>query len=114
MMDPNLQDFYRRVSRVEAARAAGFGFEATGTIGRSHYRKPRKRRLAIVKPLLVLVLSVLVLKATIHHHIGDATYQARVQALKASDGFERIGGHIMAADPATLWLSAQITRLAMR
>ena len=32
----------------------------------------------------------------------------RVMAMQASDGFERLGGVLMQADPVTLWLSDQI------
>ena len=33
-VDPNLNDFYSRVSRIEKSHAKGYGFEATGTVGR--------------------------------------------------------------------------------
>lgn len=109
IMDPNLQNFYTRVARIQSARALGYGFEAEGTIGRSAYARPQPRKLSLVKPLVIMAIAILGLKATIHHHVGDDSYAARVAVLQASDGFDRLGGYLMEADPVTLWLSAQIT-----
>ncbi len=33
-VDPNLNDFYSRVSRIEKSHAKGYGFEAAGSLGR--------------------------------------------------------------------------------
>jgi hypothetical protein len=107
-MDANLEDFYRRVARVEAAHARGYGFEADGTIGRSYYARPAQKRFPIVKAAIVVVLSVIALKAMIHSHIGADLYDARVAELQAGEGFDRLGGYLMAADPVTLKLSELI------
>lgn len=107
-MDAQLQDFYARVARVEAAHARGYGFEAQGLLGRSHYiQKPRRRR-SMLKPLIVTFLCVTALKATIYREIGAETYLNRVTELTAGTGVDRFGGYIMTADPATVWLSAQM------
>lgn len=104
-MDANLEDFYRRIARVEAARARGYGFEADGTIGRSYYARPAQKRFPVFKAVMVVVLSVIGLKAMIHSHIGPELYDARVAELQAGQGFDRLGGTLMAADPVTLKLS---------
>lgn len=112
-MDPNLEDFYVRVARIQSARSRGYGFEAAGTLGRSAYNRPQARRQSLLKPLAVVAIAILGLKATIHYNVGDEAYAARVADLQASDGFDRLGGYLMEADPVTLWLSAQMTeRLA--
>ncbi len=107
-MDANLEDFHRRVARVEAARARGFGFEADGTIGRSYYARPAQKRFPLIKAMALVVISVIGLKATIHAHIGPVLYDQRVADLQAGEGFDRLGGLLMVADPATLRLSEWI------
>ncbi|GHC25934.1 MULTISPECIES: hypothetical protein [Gemmobacter] len=110
MAEQDLGDFYARVARVEKARAKGYGFEADGTLGRSHYQRPRSRRRRVLGPLLIVGLCVLGLKGAMHHQIGDASFQDRVVAMQASQGFERLGGFLMQADPVTLWISAQLDK----
>lgn len=110
MVDPQLQDFYVRVARIEAARRKGFGFEAVGTVGRSYYARQTRRPFPIIRPLLVVVLCVIALKAVIHYNIGDETYRDRVVELQSGEGFDRLGGYLMAVDPVTLWLSQQISQ----
>ncbi|HMO09080.1 MAG TPA: hypothetical protein PKD10_15745 [Paracoccaceae bacterium] len=114
MTDPNLQDFYLRVARIESARQRGLGFEAEGALGRSHYKRPSRRRIAIVKPLLVTVASIILLKATIHYHVGDGVYRERVAVLAAGDDIDRVGAFLMAPDTATLWLSQKMQAYAPR
>lgn len=109
-MDANLEDFYRRVARVEAARARGYGFEADGTIGRSYYARPAQKRFPFIKAGFVVVAAVIGLKAVIHAHIGSELYNLRVAELQAGEGFDRLGGYLMAADPATLKLSELIAK----
>lgn len=104
-MDANLEDFYRRIARVEAARARGFGFEADGTIGRSYYARPARRNFSLARALVTIVAAVMGLKAMIHSHIGPELYEARVAELQASEGFDRLGGYLMMVDPVTLQLS---------
>ncbi|MBT9244545.1 hypothetical protein KM031_05865 [Gemmobacter fulvus] len=108
MAEQNLSEFYDRVARVEKARALGYGFEADGTLGRSYYFKPVSRRRRILGPLLIVLACGFGLKAAMHHQVGDSAYHDRVMAMQASDGFERLGGVLMQADPVTLWLSDQI------
>jgi hypothetical protein len=113
-MNPQLQDFYARIARVESAHARGFGFESQGSIGRSHYHRPERRRVSIIKPLLVTLLCVTTLKAAIHHEIGTETYAARVAELTAGESIDRIGGYLMMADPATVWLAGKMEQYLPR
>jgi hypothetical protein len=107
--DPNLRDFYGRVARIEEARAQGYGFEAPGTLGLSHYTRTDRRRVSIIGPLFVAILMTLALKGFIHYKVGAATYNARVEALQAGQGFDRFGAWLMQADPATLVVSGFIS-----
>ena len=113
-MDAQLQDFYARIARVEAAHARGLGFEAKGTLGRSHYHRPERRRFTLLKPLLVTLLCVTTLKAAILNEIGTETYTARVAELTAGAGVDRIGGYLMTADAATVWLSGRMDQYLPR
>lgn len=108
MVDPQLQDFYVRVARIEAARRKGFGFEAAGAVGRSYYARQSRRPFPIFRPLLVVALCVIGLKSIIHYNIGDETYRDRVVQLQSGEGFDRLGGYVMAADPLTVWVSGRI------
>jgi hypothetical protein len=108
--DPNLQDFQSRVQRIEKARAKGYGFEAAGTLGRSHYQRPARRTTSFIKPLLFAFLIVVGLKGVIHFKIGGDVYQARVDAMMAGEGFDRLGGWLMTVDPATQAISDFLTK----
>lgn len=109
-MNPQLQDFYARIARVESDHSRGRGFEAQGLLGRSHYTRKVRRRPSLLKPLIVVLLSVTTLKAAVYREIGAETYGARVAELTASQGLDRVGGYLMMADPATLWLSERMAR----
>lgn len=111
MGDPNLRDFYGRISRIEEARANGYGFEAPGTIGLSHYRKTQRRRIGFIGPLFLAIVMALGLKGAIHYKVGSATYDQRVESLMAGQSFDRLGGWLMQADPATLWVSQFIREM---
>ena len=107
-VDPNLNDFYSRVSRIEKAHAKGYGFEAAGTIGRSGSARHKSRGLKFLKPLIFALLVGAGLKGMIHYYVGAETYQTRVDALVLGDGFDPVGGWLMQADPVTTWISAKL------
>jgi hypothetical protein len=110
MTDPNLVDFYGRVAKINRDHAKGYGFESVGTLGRSHYYRPqRKSPLRYILPVATIILCTVALKGAIHHSIGGEVYQARVDTLVASEGIDRLGGYLMVADPATLWVSGKLT-----
>ncbi len=106
--DPNLNEFYGRVARIEKAHAKGYGFEASGTLGRSSTWKRDRSVWRLVKPLIVVLAMGLGLKGMIHHYVGAELYQQRVDALMAGEGFDRVGGTLMQADMATLAISAML------
>lgn len=108
MATPNLSDFYGRVARIQRARAKGYGFEAPGTLGRSYYyRAPAKRR-SILLPVMFLLLCAFVMKGAIYHEVGAESYNERVAALSAGEGIDKVGGWLMQAEPATLYISDKI------
>jgi hypothetical protein len=111
MADENLTDFYKRVERIERAHISGLGFEADGTLGRSHYTRRKGLRIPLMGPVLVTVALVIVLKAMIHQHLGGDLYQAKVDVMWAGTGLDQIGAILMQPDPITIWLSGEIEKL---
>ena len=113
-VDPNLNDFYSRVSRIEKSHAKGYGFEATGTVGRRSSGRGARRVMKLVKPAVVVLALGLCLKGVIHYYVGAQTYESRVSALAAGEGFDPVGAWLMHADPATLWVSGQLQGMLPR
>ncbi len=105
MADPNMADFYDRVNRFERMRGQGYGFEAQGALGRSFYNRQTKPRRNWIGSAFLALLVVFVVKAGIFNGVGAESYQARVDRLLAADGIDPVGGWLMQADPATLWLA---------
>ncbi len=111
MTDPNMTDFYGRVARIQKARSKGYGFEAPGTLGRSHYVQAKGRRRGVLGPVLFLLVCAFLLKGMTYHAVGTASYNERVASLQAGEGIERIGGWLMQEEPATIFVSDKITWL---
>lgn len=107
-VDPNLNDFYSRVNRIEKSHAKGYGFEAAGTVSHAAQPKSRRRALKLIKTLAFAMALGIGLKGTIHYYVGAQTYESRVSALAAGEGIDPVGAWIMHADPLTLWVSAQL------
>lgn len=109
MSNADANDFYTRIARIQRDHARGFGMEATGTLGRSHYARRRQvRSRSYLAPTLIVLMCLTGLKAALHARIGDQVYADRVQALMAGKEFERLGGYIMQAGPVTLALSREM------
>jgi hypothetical protein len=107
--DPNLNDFYKRVARIEYTHARGHGFIAAGALSRAEFAPARRRRTPILRPLLMVLAFGFGLKGMIHYQLGTDVYDARVVALLDGQGIDRLGGKLMHADPLTLWISKQIS-----
>lgn len=113
-VDPNLNDFYSRVSRIEKSHAKGYGFEAQGTVSRKASSRTGSRLTKLVKPLVLAVVLGLGLKGVIHYYLGAQTYESRVSALAVGQGFDPIGAYLMYPDPVTLAVSGQLQTLLPR
>lgn len=108
MADPNLVDFYGRVARFERARSNGYGFDAPGTLGRSYYKSKSRPRRSWLGTTLLVVVCAFGMKGVILHSVGAQSYAERVAGLQASEGFDRLGGWLMQADPITLFVAEKI------
>ncbi len=108
MSDANLADFYGRVARIERARAKGYGFEANGTLGRSHYMRPTRQRRPVLRTVIFAFVCAFGLKGAILNQVGPESYDARVARLETGKEFDKLGAWLMQADPVTVWFAAQI------
>jgi hypothetical protein len=113
-VDPNLNDFYSRVSRIEKSHAKGYGFEAAGTLGRKSLVRGKGRLFKLVRSAVLVLAMGVGLKGVIHYFVGAQTYENRVSALAAGNGFDPVGAWLMHADPATNWVSGQLQSLLPR
>jgi len=115
MFDPNVKDFYERVGRLKVAHAQGNGFEATGVLGRSHYRKPQSRsHIKLLLPVVFFIAAAFCVKGTIHYFVGGQAYDARIEMMQKGEGFDKLGAALMAPDRVTLWISDAIRQNVKR
>ena len=112
MVDRNLQNFYGRVGRIEKIHAAGGGFEAEGTLGMSYYNAKRKRsyRKGFLGPLVLVLMTIVAIKAAVHASLGPEAYQERITRLEAGSWADRTGAYVLRADPLTLAISEQVRK----
>ncbi len=105
MTDPNRDDFYGRIARLERAHARGQGHEAAGALGRSAYFRPSPRRLPVLRGSLFVLATAMGLKATLYGGMPQDVYLSRLAALKQGTAIERVGAFLMTPDPVTAWLA---------
>lgn len=110
MVDRNMQDFYGRLGRIDRIHEAGGGFEAEGALGMSYYntrRKPARRR-GFLGPVVLVMLTVIAIKAAVLASIGPERYEERIAALRAGTGAEQAGAWVLQADPLTAVLADRL------
>ncbi|MDO9526680.1 MAG: hypothetical protein Q7J57_14270, partial [Gemmobacter sp.] len=95
MVDLNAQEFQSRVRQIKKDHDRGQGFEAEGTLGRSHYGQRRRFRIPLMAPVLFLTCGVIMLKAAIHFGIGGALYEHKVERLWEGTGLARVAAVVM-------------------
>jgi hypothetical protein len=108
--DPNLNDFYKRVARIEYTHARGHGFIASGTMSRADFLQQKTRRSPVIGPVILILAFGFMLKGALHQQLGAEVFEQRVVALKEGVGVDRLGGYLMQADPITLMISGQIDK----
>ena len=114
MSDPNLANFYGRIARIERAHAKGYGFEANGTLGRSHYFRPVRQRRPLLRLTIFAFVCVFGLKGAILYNLGAESYDARVARLQTGKDFDKLGAWFMQADPVTIWVATRIAEIRTR
>lgn len=114
MADPNMSNFYQRVSRIERMHRNGLGFEAAGTLGMSYYnnlRRPR-RRAHLVMPMMLVLSAIVGIKAAVLSNVGTESYAMRIALLENGDAADRIGAYVLQADPLTTTVAAMLRGLS--
>jgi hypothetical protein len=114
MSDPNLEDFYTRVGRIEQAHAMGYGFEAPDTLGRSFYRRLPVRRRPVFRIGVFLFCACFGMKGAIHYHMGADSFDRRVADIEARGGFDAVQGFLMRSEPITRLVSNGIALVVER
>lgn len=114
MSDPNLEDFYMRVGRIERSHSMGYGFEAPDTLGRSFYRRLPVRRRPIFRIGVFLFCFCFGLKGAIHYNMGEAQFERRVAEIEARGGFDAVQGFLMRPEPVTRLVSKGIATVVER
>lgn len=109
MSDPQVQEFHDRLRRVERIHRRGGGFEAAGTLSRPYYVQRQRR--SWLRPALLVVAGVFVLKSALLAQIGPVDYQGRVEALQGGTQLEEAGAWVLQMDPATVWLSERMIEI---
>lgn len=61
----------------------------------------------ICLPLVMVLCAGFGLKGMIYQSVGAKAYAQRVQALQVGEGFDRLGGWLMQADPVTVFVGGQ-------
>ena len=108
MADANMQSFEQRVGRINKRRSKISRGIVENVVNKDGLIETRVRRHGPRFPWRGLFLSCLVffaLKGLLLAHLGQGTYDSRVEKLKAGTVFEQVGGWAMHADPITQYSS---------
>lgn len=102
-MEPQREEFYGRIARLEGMRA--------------DLPEPRRpgRRVGggnWFAPVAMVLAAVLAMKAVVHANVGPESYDYRIALLSAGDAADRIGAWVLAPDPLTERLSGLLRALA--
>jgi hypothetical protein len=73
---------------------------------------PRRRMPSFpLRGLMILLAAAFLFKAFLFATLGGSVYEQRVAQLSAGSIVEQGGAWVMQADPATIWVAAQINAL---
>jgi len=114
MSDANYARFNKRLNDIEARhRKLSSGYvrleERNGLL--VPVERMRLRRGVPMRGIVLAIGAFLLFKAFLFAQLGGAVYMDRVAQLDAGTVVERMGGWVMQADPATIWIAAQIAPL---
>lgn len=111
MSDPNIEDFYGRVARIERDHANGVSFVAEGTMGGLPEPRAARRGSGLIRAFAFLMILLVALKAVLIDQLGEGPYRDRVALLQSGNLPERISAAIAAPDALSVWLANLIGRL---
>ncbi|WP_380057005.1 hypothetical protein ACFE33_03585 [Falsihalocynthiibacter sp. SS001] len=106
MADANMQDFDKRVSRINKRKRQQSSRGAVLVMADDGLITTRVRRRGARFPwrgIFVVLAVFFALKGLLLSHLGPITYDERVAKLEAGTVFEQAGAFAMKADPVTKW-----------
>lgn len=100
-MDRGQKEFSSRVSRVDRQhRAMGRGYKASLRGDGLIVVHPRRFQFKLpVRGFVLLMIALMIFKGFMLNQMGDAGYEARLNALRSGSGFGEAGAFIMGIDP---------------
>ena len=108
MAKTDLNDFEKRLNRIDQIHQAGGAFEASGSLGRSYFdsMRAKSRRGLPLRGLALLVGGILLCKGAMLAQIGATDYSERVDDLAKGNVGEQILAWVLHADPATRYVAS--------
>jgi len=106
----NFDDRLRKIDQRHRALARGYVVSVNhdGLV----IAEPRKERRRFPwRGMLLILVGMIVFKGLLHAQIGTEAYSDRVVMLSNGNIVEQVGAYAMAADPITLWISEQFTKV---
>jgi hypothetical protein len=105
--------FEARIKRVRRSHTRlARGYEAKVRPDGLIVFRPKRRRVNLPLRGLAMTLAAFIgFKVVVLMHLGDLSYQARIDALAAGSAAEKAGAWIMQIDPVTRTIAGQIAPL---
>lgn len=111
MSGSHFQSFDQRLRKIDKRhRKLARGYVMSVNHDGLVIAEPRQHRRSFPwRGLLLLLIGLMAFKGFLHSQIGAEAYQLRVDTLTSGNLVEKVGGYAMTADPATLWISTQVS-----
>lgn len=109
-MSYRLNTFDKRLRRISRAhQKASYGYTpVVGADGLIEIRPRHQKAPFPIRNVALFVVGFLCFKAIVMASIGLAGFNDRVEILKSGTYVEQAGAWVMQADPASIWIAAQI------
>ena len=113
MSDANQRKFEVRMNRINRrhqrlSRGYVMSVNHDGLI----IAEPKARSSVIPwRGILFVLVGTLIVKGVMLAPVGPEAYDARVATLAARNQVEKVGAYVLAADPVTQWIAAQVAPL---
>lgn len=113
MSGSQFDSFDQRLSKIEKRhRKLARGYVMSVNHDGLVIAEPRVQRRAFPwRGVLLMLVGLMAFKGFLHSQIGTEAYAAQVESLSQGTVVEQVGAFAMTADPVTLWISGQFTKL---
>lgn len=112
-MNGNQHNFEVRMSKINRRRQRlSKGYVMSVNHDGLIIAEPKARSSVIPwRGILFVLVGTLIVKGVMLAQIGPEGYEARIATLQAGNQVEQIGAYVLAADPITQWIAAQVSPL---